>query len=216
LNLVFLGAPGSGKGTYASRVASRFGIPAISTGEILRQAMRDDTPLGREAKAYVESGKLVADDVMGRVLAARLAQPDCANGFILDGYPRTIPQAEWLDRALAERTTALTCVIAIEAGEDLILRRLGGRRSCPSCGTVYNLHTDLRPKRDGVCDRDGTALITRPDDEPDTIRRRLKVYREQSDPLVARYRSAGILRTVDGERPLEDVVERIAAHAQGA
>lgn len=208
--MVFLGAPGSGKGTYAVRVAEKLGVPAISTGDILRQAVRSGTPLGREAQGYMDGGKLVPDELMGRVLAARMAEPDCARGFILDGYPRTRGQADELGRVLAARGTCLSCAVSIECDEDLIFKRIGGRRSCPACGRVYNVHNpELRPKREGACDLDGTALVIRPDDQPDTIRRRLDVYEQQCGPLVEHYRSVGLLRSVDGALAIDEVVSRI-------
>lgn len=213
MNLVLLGAPGSGKGTYASRVAERLEIPAISTGEILRQAVRSDSPLGREVKTYVEGGKLVPDEVMGRVLGERLGQEDCARGLILDGYPRTLAQAEELDRLLRTRGTRVSWTLVIEASEELLLRRLGGRRSCTACGAVYNIHT-LKPAREGVCDKCDNPIVIRPDDQPETIRRRLKLYREQSESLIKRYQAQGVMQTVDGSAPLEDVVTRIVGFAQ--
>jgi len=213
-NLVFLGPPGSGKGTYAARAAERLGVPTISTGEILRQAIRAGTPLGKEVQAFVESGRLVPDAVMGRVLEARLAEPDCAPGFILDGYPRTIPQAELLDRALERKGARVSLAVLVEATEELVLRRLGGRRTCPACGAVYNIHT-LPSKVEGVCDRCGGKTVVRDDDRPETIKQRLKVNEEQSTPLAALYRERGLLRPVDGGSPLEEVVARIVSLARG-
>jgi len=210
INLVFLGAPGSGKGTYAARISEMFHIPAISTGEILRQAMRSGSELGAEVKSYVEGGKLVPDTVMGRVLEERLGQADCAAGFILDGYPRTLAQAETLERVLKARGCAVTIAVGVEATGELLLQRLGGRRSCPECGAGYNIHT-LKPAKDGICDKCGTALVIRPDDEPATIRKRLEVYREQSAPLVSWYKARGILRSVSSDAAIPDVVSRIAA-----
>ena len=208
LNLIFLGPPGSGKGTYASRVAAKFGIPAVSTGEILRQAVRSGTPLGNEVKSCIEGGKLVPDDVMGRVLQERVSQPDCANGFLLDGYPRTLPQAGTLEGVLKARGTELTLAVSIEISEETVQKRLGGRRSCPVCGEVFNVFT-LPPKKEGVCDKDGEKLATRPDDMPETISKRFKVYKEQSEPLVAHYRALGCLRSVNGEGPLDEVLAKI-------
>ncbi len=213
-NFVFLGAPGSGKGTYATRVAERLGIPAISTGEILRQAVRSGSPLGREAQSYMDGGKLVPDEVMGRVLAARMGEPDCARGFILDGYPRTIGQADELAKVLASRGTSLSCAVNIEVEESLIFKRIGGRRSCPACGRVYNVNNpELKPTREGVCDQDGTALTVRPDDQPETIRKRLDVYAKQCAPLVERYQRDGLLRSIDGALAIEEIVGRIAGMA---
>lgn len=214
MNLVFLGAPGSGKGTYTARITERFGIPAISTGEILRQAVRSGSPLGAEVKSYMDGGKLVPDEVMGRVLRERLGQPDCAKGFILDGYPRTAGQADELDRVLTSRGSKLTCAVSIEVPEDVIVKRLSGRRSCPGCGAVYNVFT-LPPACEGVCDKCGGKLITRPDDKLETIQNRMKVYKEQSEPLVGRYRAAGLLKPVNGNRALEQVVEEIVSLVKG-
>ncbi|MEK7475514.1 MAG: adenylate kinase [Candidatus Coatesbacteria bacterium] len=209
MNLVFLGAPGSGKGTYTARITERFAIPAISTGDILRQAVRSGSALGKECQAFMDAGKLVPDEVMGRVLRERLGQPDCAKGFILDGYPRTAGQADELDRVLVSRQSRLSCAILIDVPEDVIVKRLGGRRSCPACGAVFNVFS-LPPAREGICDKCGKALVTRPDDATETVRNRMKIYREQSEPLAGRYRAAGLLKSVDGNRPLDAVVEEIA------
>ena len=207
-NLVLLGAPGSGKGTYASRMAEKLGLPAISTGEILRQAVRSGTPLGDEVKSFVEGGKLVPDEVMARVLAERLGQADCARGFILDGYPRTSPQAGELERVLKEKGTGVTVALVIDVPEELILRRLGGRRSCPACGAVFNIYT-LKPAKEGVCDKCGGTLVTRKDDEIETIKRRLDDYRKQSGPLIEKYTKDGVARTVNADAPVDEVVEKI-------
>lgn len=212
-NLVLFGAPGSGKGTFAARVSGILGVPAISTGEILRQAVRSGSSLGREVQAFVEGGKLVPDEVMSRVLKARLAEADCAAGFILDGYPRTPAQAHLLDETLAAAGTAVTWAVGVEVTDELVMRRLGGRRSCPNCGAVYNIHT-LKPVREGLCDKCGTAIVTRPDDQPETIRKRLDVYAEQSAPLIAHYRARSVLKTLDGGAPLEDVVATIVGYAR--
>jgi adenylate kinase len=208
LNLVFIGPPGSGKGTYASRVTKAFGIPAISTGDILREAVRSGSALGQEVKSFMESGALVPDAVMAKVLAERLRQADCAKGFILDGYPRTIPQAGTLDEALKERGATVSRAISIEVPEDLLEKRLGGRRSCPKCSSIFNVYF-LPPKKEGVCDKCGGALITRPDDQLETIRRRFRVYKDQSEPLVALYQGRGILTRVDGSGELDKVVAEI-------
>ncbi len=214
MNLVLLGAPGSGKGTYAARVSVTLSIPAISTGDILRHAVAAGTPIGLEAKGYMEGGKLVPDEVMSRVLKARLSEPDCAPGFILDGYPRTLAQAHLLDATLAEAGTRVTWAVSIGVEDDLVMKRLGGRRSCPNCGAVYNIHT-LKPAREGICDKCGTAIVTRPDDEPATIRKRLTVYAEQSAPLIAHYRQRGVLKELDGGAPLDEVLTLIVGYARG-
>lgn len=212
-NLVLLGAPGSGKGTFAARVSDALAIPPISTGEILRQAVRAESPVGKEAKSFMDGGKLVPDEVMSRVLKGRLAEPDCAKGFILDGYPRTLAQAHLLDETLASAGTAVTWAVSIEVTDELVLRRLGGRRSCPKCGAVYNIHT-LKPAREGICDKCGTGIVTRPDDQPETIRKRLNVYAEQSKPLIAHYRGRGVLKTLDGGAPLDEVVALIVGYTR--
>ena len=208
VNLIFLGAPGSGKGTYASRISAHFKTPAISTGEILRQAVRSGSDLGNRVKSFMESGKLVPDEVMADVLEERICQDDCREGFILDGYPRTLPQAENLALVLGKRGVRITCAIAIDLAEEIIVKRLSGRRSCSGCGEVYNIYT-MPPKVEGKCDKCSGPLVMRPDDQPETIRKRLQVYREQSEPLVAYYEKRGLLRTVSGNAAVEEVVGRI-------
>ncbi len=215
LSIVLLGAPGAGKGTYAARVSERIGILPISTGEIFRRAIRSGSALGEEVKSYVESGKLVPDDVLRRVLEARLSEPDCAKGFLLDGYPRTAVQARDLDGILESMGTGLSLVIAIEADEEMLVKRLGGRRSCPKCGSVYNVYT-LKPATDGACDKCGTSLVTRPDDEPETIRKRFALYQQQSAPLAAMYRERGLLKSIQASLPLDTAVGRIVEMAQSA
>ena len=207
-SLILLGPPGSGKGTYASRVGERLSIPAISTGEMFRQAIKSGTALGNEVKFYVEGGGLVPDPVLKRVLEERLSRQDCSRGFILDGYPRTLVQADDLDSILARNAGRPVLVVAIEASEELLVTRLGGRRSCPSCGAVFNVNS-LKPKKEGVCDNCQAALVLRPDDEPATIRKRLALYEKQSAPLIARYRQKGNLETVNAGMPLDQAVARI-------
>ncbi len=211
IQLIFLGPPGSGKGTYASRIAAKYGIPTISTGEMLRQAVRSGSPLGAEVKSFMESGKLVPDEVVGRALQERMKGPDCNKGFILDGYPRTIPQAETLAKS---RGVALTRAINVVVTEELVQKRLGGRRSCPKCGEVFNVFT-LPPKKEGVCDKDGEKLVIRPDDQPETIKKRFEVYREASEPLIAHYKKLGLVGDVDGSRAVDDVVAKIVSIVGG-
>ena len=192
MNLIFLGAPGAGKGTHAEILSKDVGIPQISTGNIIREALKSGTEMGLKAKSYLESGNLVPDEVVIGIIRERLAKDDCADGFILDGYPRTIPQAEALDKMVR-----IDRVIDLEVPESLILRRLSGRRVCSSCGASYNVDT-RRPKKEGVCDVCGGTLVQRKDDAPETVQERFRVYHEQTEPLVDYYRKQGKLRVVHG------------------
>lgn len=213
MRLVFLGPPGAGKGTQARALAQEWGVPHIATGDMLRDAAAAGTPLGRQARAFMERGALVPDDVIIGLIAERLGEPDAKRGFVLDGFPRTIPQAEALDRLLAERDQGLDRVIYFDVPEDELLRRLTGRRSCPACQATYHV-TANPPRRPGVCDRCGTELVQRPDDREDTVRTRLKVYAEQTAPLLEHYRRRGVLATVAGAGAIEavrDAVRRAAA-----
>lgn len=213
MRLVFLGPPGAGKGTQARALAQEWGVPHIATGDMLRDAAAAGTPLGRQARAFMERGALVPDDVIIGLIAERLGEPDAKRGFVLDGFPRTIPQAEALDRLLAERDQGLDRVIYFDVPEDELLRRLTGRRSCPACQATYHL-TANPPRRAGVCDRCGADLVQRPDDREETVRTRLKVYAEQTAPLLEHYRGRGVLVTVAGAGPIEvvrDAVRRAAA-----
>jgi adenylate kinase len=213
MNLIFMGPPGAGKGTQAEIFRERHGIPHISTGDILRRAVREQTELGRMAQAYMQRGDLVPDDVMQGIIQRRLAEPDAAAGFILDGYPRTLPQAYALNDMLAESRRRLDAVVSFEIREEVLLRRLTGRRVCPVCGTVY--HLDHKPPRvPGMCDLDGTELIQRRDDEPDTVFHRLEVFRQWTAPLIDYYRGRGLFLTVDAEQPVEDVYGRILEFVQ--
>jgi adenylate kinase len=204
VRLVFLGPPGAGKGTQARELAREWGVPQIATGDMLREAAAAGTALGRQARAFMERGALVPDDVMIWLIAERLDQPDARRGFILDGFPRTIPQAEALDRRLAERGETLDRVIFFDVPEAELLRRLTGRRACPACQATYHLATHP-PRRPGICDRCGAALVQRPDDSESTVRTRLKVYAEQTAPLLDHYRRRGRLATVPGVGAVETV-----------
>jgi len=215
VQLIFLGPPGSGKGTYASRIAAKYVIPTLSTGEMLRQAVKSGSPIGAELKSFMEAGKLVPDEVVGKVLMERLSQPDCLKGFILDGYPRTIAQADTLAKVLETRGVKLTRAINVVVTEELVQKRLGGRRSCSKCGEIFNIFT-MPSKKEGVCDKDGEALVIRPDDQPETIKKRFEVYREQSEPLIDYYTKRGLVSDVDGSRPVEEVVAKIVAAIEGA
>ena len=208
MNLIMLGPPGSGKGTQAKRLTERFGIPQISTGDILREAVKEGTPLGKEAKRYMDEGKLVPDEVVVGIVRERLKEPDCEKGFILDGFPRTVAQAEALDRILEEMGRKIDHVIDIEVSEDELLKRLTGRRTCKRCGAMYHIIFNP-PKRDGICDQCGGELYQRDDDEEETIKARLKVYREQTAPLIDYYEKRGLLRRIEGSGKIEEIEERI-------
>ena len=197
LNIVLLGAPGSGKGTQAERIAPAFALPHISTGDILRGAVKAGTELGRTAKRFMDSGELVPDEVVIGIIRERLSEPDTTAGFMLDGFPRTLEQATALDEMLADAGRALRFVLLIDVPEEELVQRLAGRRACRSCGRGYNVVFDP-PRVEGVCDACGGELFQRDDDNEDTVRNRLTVYRRQTEPLVGYYRDKGILATVYG------------------
>ena len=206
LNLVLLGPPGSGKGTQGERLNGDLHLPYYATGDILRGAVRDETPLGKSAKEYMDRGDLVPDEVIVGVIAERIDSEEAKDGFILDGFPRTTPQAEALDAKLAELGRALSAVLLIDASDDEVVRRLGGRRTCEAEGHVY--HVDFNPpKVEGICDIDGSPLIVRDDDKPDVIRKRLATYHEKTEPLISYYEGHGVLRRVAGEREPAEVTE---------
>ncbi len=207
-NLILLGPPGAGKGTQAQRLAARFGIPQISTGDMLRAARREGTPLGRRAEEYMVKGQLVPDEVVIGLVEERLGQGDARAGFILDGFPRTIPQAQALDQVLARLGRAKIRVIDVRVPETVLVERLGGRLSGPKDGASYHVKF-TPPKQSGICDSCGTALITRADDNPEAISQRLREYNEKTAPLVDYYERAGLLRTVDGVGELEVVLDRV-------
>ncbi|MGO8818974.1 MAG: adenylate kinase [Terriglobia bacterium] len=197
--LIFLGAPGAGKGTQAREVAKEFGIPQISTGDMLRDAVKKQTVLGLAAKAKMEVGELVPDEVVCGIVAERTAEPDCQNGFILDGFPRTIAQAQFVDQMLAAKGLGRPQVLDIEVDEDLLLKRLTGRQTCPVCGEIYNIYFNP-PKVAGICDKDGGKLLHRADDNEASIRQRLESYHHQTQPLIQYYRGLGVLFPVDGNK----------------
>lgn len=208
MRVILLGPPGAGKGTQAQRLTQTLSIPQVSTGDILRAAVAAGTPLGREAKAYMDQGALVPDGVVIGIIRERLAAPDCARGYILDGFPRTAAQAEALGETLQALGTPLTAVLSITVDPEELVRRLSGRRTCGNCGAAYHMET-APPRRVGLCDRCGGALLQREDDREETIRKRLAVYREQTAPLVAYYRGRGLLREVDGRGDIDDVFARV-------
>jgi adenylate kinase len=212
MRIVFLGAPGSGKGTQAQRLIERHGIPQISTGDLLRVHVREGTELGRRAKAVMDAGQLVDDATILGMVRERLAAPDAARGFILDGFPRTIPQAEGLEIMLAEIGQPLRVAILFDVDSQLLIQRISGRRSCQDCGRVFNIHTapvPVPPPCGGQCTT--PRLVQRPDDNEATVSKRIAVYEEQTQPLVGFYRQRGILKTVDADAPLETVTARVEA-----
>lgn len=206
MKLVLLGAPGAGKGTQAEIISEKYNIPTISTGNIIRAALKNGTEMGLKAKAYIDSGRLVPDDVVIGIIKERLAQDDCKGGFILDGFPRTIPQAEALDNM----NIAVDAALSIEVSDREIVKRMSGRRVCEKCGASY--HTEFKkPTTDGVCDACGGALIIRKDDEPDTVLDRLDIYHKQTEPLKSYYKEAGKLLTVEGQSKVEDTTALVLA-----
>jgi adenylate kinase len=209
LNLILLGPPGSGKGTQGERLQEDFRLPYYATGDILRAAVKEGTDVGRQAKEYMDRGDLVPDEVIIGVIAERLQGEEASDGFILDGFPRTLPQAEALDAKMSELRRETTGVLLIEVPEEEILRRLGGRRTCEENPShIYHVEFDP-PKQEGVCDLDGAKLITRDDDKPEVIKNRLAQYREKTEPLVDYYDERGILNHVDGKQSPDEVEERI-------
>ena len=206
MNIIFLGAPGAGKGTQAEKVSAHYGIPAISTGAIIRSAIKGGTPMGTAAKAYTEKGALVPDEVVIGIIKERLAEEDCKNGFILDGFPRTVPQAEALD-AMGVK---IDLVISIEVSDEAIVDRMSGRRVCDVCGASY--HVKYNPSKDGVtCDKDGTTLTQRKDDKPEVVLDRLSTYHETTEPIKGYYQGTGKLRLVDGEQSVDEATAAVFA-----
>ena len=208
LRVVLLGPPGSGKGTQAKLLLERYRIPQVSTGDMLRAAVRAGTPLGRDAKQYMDRGSLVPDAIIVGLVRERLAQYDCSCGYILDGFPRTVAQAEALEQMLAAAGTPLDHVISLEVAEDDLVARIAGRRTCRNCGAMY--HVQFSPSRvDGVCDACGGPTYQRDDDQEETVRRRLQVYTRQTEPLVAFYRGRGLLRPVPGTGDMAEIAQRV-------
>jgi adenylate kinase len=210
LNLVLLGPPGAGKGTQAERLVTDFDLPYYATGDILRAAVNDGTELGKEAKGYMDRGELVPDDLINRVIMERIDQPEAEDGFLLDGFPRNEEQANILEEALENRGRKLTATLLIDAPDDEVIKRISGRRVCVKGGHVYHVDYDP-PKHDDVCDQDGSRLIQRDDDKPETIRKRLEVYHGQTKPLIDYYDQRGLLRRFDGSRSPSDVHDHIRA-----
>ncbi len=215
MRLILLGPPGSGKGTHAGWLSEKFGIPAISTGDILRAAVAAGTELGRKAKSYMDGGQLVPDEVMIGLIEERLRESDCAPGFLLDGFPRTVPQAEALDDLLRKLGWSLDAVLELDVDEEEIVRRLTSRRVCSRCGRIFNLVYDP-PPADGRCPECGGEVIQRSDDREETVRNRLRVYHQQTAPLVEFYRDRGLLVSVDGNGSIEQVRERVLGALRNA
>lgn len=208
MKIIMLGAPGAGKGTQAKMIADRYGIPHISTGDIFRANIKNGTKLGKEAKGYMDQGLLVPDELTVKLLLDRVAQEDCRDGYVLDGFPRNIPQAEVLDRALADQGERVDYAVDVEVADRHIINRMSGRRACVGCGATYHI-VNVPPKKEGICDVCGEALILREDDRPDTVTKRLAVYHEQTQPLIDYYKEKGILKSVDGTMPMEEVFHAI-------
>jgi len=208
MKIIMLGAPGAGKGTQAERIADKYQIPHISTGDIFRANIKNGTELGKKAKEYMDQGLLVPDSLTVDLVMDRISQEDCKNGYILDGFPRTIPQAESLTAALKAKGEALDFAIDVDVPDDNIIARMSGRRACPGCGMTY--HTVYAaPAKEGICDKCGASLILRDDDKPETVKKRLTVYHEQTQPLIEYYDGEKILRTVDGTKDMELVFQDI-------
>lgn len=208
MKIIMLGAPGAGKGTQAKKIAEKYSIPHISTGDIFRANIKNGTELGRKAKEYMDQGLLVPDELTCDLVVDRIKQEDCSKGYILDGFPRTIPQAKALTDALAKMGTAIDYAINVDVPDSNIVNRMGGRRACVGCGATYHLVFNA-PKKEGICDSCGEKLILRDDDQPETVQKRLTVYHDQTQPLIDYYSNAGVLKTVDGTVDMEDVFTAI-------
>lgn len=208
MKIIMLGAPGAGKGTQAKLIADTYKIPHISTGDIFRANIRNNTELGKKAKSYMDQGLLVPDELTCDLVVDRIAQDDCRDGYILDGFPRTIPQAEALTKALDAQGTKIDYAIDVDVPDENIVKRMSGRRACLKCGATYHIEFNP-PKAEGVCDVCGEKLVQRDDDKPETVQKRLSVYHEQTQPLIDYYRKAGALRTVDGTVDMKDVFAQI-------
>lgn len=208
MKIIMLGAPGAGKGTQAKMIAEAYGLPHVSTGDIFRMNIKNGTELGMEAKTYMDQGLLVPDELTVRILLDRVGQDDCKNGYVLDGFPRTIPQAEVLEDALTKLGDQIDYAINVEVPDENIIRRMGGRRACLSCGATYHIE-HVPPKKEGICDDCGQPLVLRDDDKPETVKNRLRVYQEQTQPLIDFYTKKGVLRSVDGTQDMKDVFAAI-------
>ncbi len=210
MKIIMLGAPGAGKGTQAQMIADQYSIPHISTGDIFRANIKNGTELGMEAKKYMDQGLLVPDELTVKILLDRVAQEDCKDGYVLDGFPRTIPQAEVLDRSLEELGSGIDYAIDVDVPDGNIVKRMSGRRACLACGATFHVE-HVPPKQEGICDRCGKDLVLRDDDKPETVQNRLQVYHEQTQPLIDFYSRKGILKAVDGTKPMQEVFGSITA-----
>lgn len=215
MRLVLLGPPGAGKGTQAANIVNEFQVPHISTGDIFRKNLKENTPLGLKAKEYMDKGLLVPDELVVDLVKDRLSQEDCKKGFMLDGFPRTVVQAEALDRVLADMDMSLSAVLNIEVDQNLLLKRITGRRICRSCGATYHVEFNP-PKAEGVCDLCGGELYQRDDDVEETVSKRLEVYNEQTQPLIDFYKNSGVLKDIDGQQDIDVVFEDIKKALEGA
>ena len=208
MKIIMLGAPGAGKGTQAKMIADKYSVPHISTGDIFRANIKNGTELGMEAKKYMDQGQLVPDELTVRILLDRVAQDDCKNGYVLDGFPRTIPQAEVLDSELTKLGDKIDYAINVDVPDENIVNRMSGRRACVACGATYHI-VHIPPKQEGICDKCGSELILRDDDKPDTVLKRLSVYHEQTQPLIDFYNKKNVLKSVDGTVDSADVFASI-------
>lgn len=208
MKIIMLGAPGAGKGTQAKKLAAKYGIPHISTGDIFRANIKNGTELGNKAKVYMDQGLLVPDELVVDLVVDRFKESDCEKGYVLDGFPRTIPQAKALDEALVKNQDAVEYAIDVDVPDEAIISRMSGRRACVGCGATYHTVT-IPPKKEGICDVCGGNLILREDDKPETVEKRLKVYHEQTQPLIDYYQTKGILKSVDGTKDLNDVFKEV-------
>ena len=208
MKIIMLGAPGAGKGTQAKQIADKYSIPHISTGDIFRANLKAGTELGKKAKEYMDQGLLVPDELTCDLVMDRIGQEDCKNGFVLDGFPRTIPQAEALDAALAKINEKMDYAVDVDVPDENIVNRMSGRRACLNCGATYHI-VSIPTKVEGICDRCGNKVVLRDDDQPETVKKRLDVYHEQTQPLIDYYKKQNILKTVDGTQPMEEVFRAI-------
>ncbi|WP_026521227.1 adenylate kinase [Butyrivibrio sp. VCB2001] len=208
MKIIMLGAPGAGKGTQAKMIAEKFDIPHISTGDIFRANIKNGTELGKKAKEYMDKGQLVPDELTVEILLDRVAADDCKNGYVLDGFPRTIPQADVLDKELTKLGDKVDFAINVDVPDENIVRRMSGRRACLKCGATYHIE-HIPPKKEGICDKCGSELVQRDDDKPETVQNRLSVYHEQTQPLIDYYNKKNILKSVDGTKDMQEVFSDI-------